>query len=221
MLRLPLPLCTYAIITTCPFSKAFWPLSSQRHLPVDETHSTHETGDTGIVRLAISQATNKKNTSPVTVPDNRCSITEPLDEHQLCTIIWHVHEVCCLAHRPAYFVRSQLYPSGARHIIVRRVRWCAPTPDYRTCGNFTARFWLTHKTRQVVMKLWINWQSFLGPYRRVVCQCQIKKLHERQRYGFINGDNTLDFQPFHFRSVIGTNWVWSSERNRKYRRIKD
>lgn len=143
MLRLPLPLCTYAIITTCPFSKTFCPLSSRRHLPVDEPHNAHEMGDTGIVRLAISQATNKKNKGPVTVPDNRCSISVPLEEHQLCTIISHIHEVCRLAYMPAYFVRSQLYPSRARHILQRQVRWCAPTPDYRTHGNFTAQFWLT------------------------------------------------------------------------------
>ncbi len=104
MLCLPLPLCSYAIVTTCPFSKTFCPLSSQRHLPVDETHITHEMGVAGIVRLAISQATNRENRSPVTVPDNRCSITEPLDEHQLCTIISHIHEVCCLAYMSACFV---------------------------------------------------------------------------------------------------------------------
>lgn len=52
-----------------------------------------EMGDGGIVILAISQGANKKNKSPVTVPDSRCSITEPLDELQLCSIISHLQEV--------------------------------------------------------------------------------------------------------------------------------
>lgn len=113
-LCLLLPLCAYAIIMTC--SSTFCPLSSHRHLPVDETHITHQMGDTEIVRLAISLATNKKNKSPVTVPDSRCSITEPLDEHQLCTIISHIHKVCCLAYMPAFFCWiTALSQQGSSH----------------------------------------------------------------------------------------------------------
>lgn len=143
MLCLPPPLCTSAIITTRPSTKTFCPLSSQRHLPVEETHITHEMGDTGIVRSAISQATNKKNKSPVTLPDNRCSITEPLNEHQLCTIISHTDEACSLTCMSEYLVVLQPHPSRAHHIIARQVRWRAPTPDYLTHGNFTAQLWLT------------------------------------------------------------------------------
>lgn len=162
-------------------------------MPVDETHITHQMGDTGIVRLAISLATNKKNKSPVTVPDSRCSITEPLDEHQLCTIISHIRKVCCLAYMPAFFVGSQLYPSRARHIIVWRVRWCAPTPDYRTAGNFTAQLWLLvipatpAGFNEAVNKLLVVSGGSL--YLKVVHLCQIKKLYECLKFGVVNRNN--------------------------------
>lgn len=80
------------------------------------------------VRLAISLATNKKNKSPVTVPDNRCSISEPLDEHQLCTIISHIHKVRCLAYMPGFFCQiTALSQQAASHYSMRGKVMCPNT----------------------------------------------------------------------------------------------
>lgn len=93
-------------------------------------------GDSGIVRLATSQSTNKKSKSPVSARQQmqyQCAAGRAPTVHHN-----HIHEVCCLAYTAACFVSSQLHPSRA-HIILRQVWWCCPTPDYCIHGQF----WLT------------------------------------------------------------------------------
>ena len=53
---------------------------------------------------------NMKNNSPVTVPESRRSITEPVDGHQQGTIISHIHKVRWLEYMSAF-----LYQQGSSH----------------------------------------------------------------------------------------------------------
>lgn len=56
MLHLPLPLYVPNTETTCPFSKLYFcPARSQRHLAVNETRTTHETGEIGIELQAANK----------------------------------------------------------------------------------------------------------------------------------------------------------------------
>lgn len=133
--------------------------------------------------LAISQTTNRKNKSPVTAPGNRCNGTEPLDQHQVCTIISHVHEVSCLASIPACFVTLwQLYPSRPCHITVRQVGGRAPAPDYPIHDSFTARFLAPARSANTSQSCeWIA-SSLWGSHRKMQYEIQAA-----------NRDNTAAF----------------------------
>lgn len=134
MLRLSLPLRTSTVITTPSFRETFCPICFQ--LPENETHITHETGESEGGLHTHTQLIRK------TTVQSQFQATDAVspchgDEHQLCAVISHIHQVCRLA-RGAHRVRSHLYPAGLVTLCYDRWGDEAPAPDYRTHGNFAS-----------------------------------------------------------------------------------
>lgn len=98
-----------------------------------DTCYTLKRGETG----GGLEATNKRNTSLVTVSDNRCSVTVPLREHQLCSIM--SQSLSRLSATQVYFVRSHFNPAGHCHATLQQIRWWCTSPlFYCTCATLKA-----------------------------------------------------------------------------------
>lgn len=94
-------------------------------------------GHSAFVRLAISLAANKNNRRPDTVPDSRCNIAEPLDEHQLCIVISHISQGVLSGMHAGTFCQIAALSQQASSYYSIAGKVMSPTSDHCKRGTFT------------------------------------------------------------------------------------